>query len=349
MDAKSLRERKCFRCCIMTSKKNLAWILALCIGLMAASADQAPDPQQLLDAAHNATDLSQLGSYVLTARVIVNPGDSKKEQAGTLTISRDHELSRVELKINGKDEVQIGRNRASYIVPSQTLLSTSGLLGFDKNWDPLGWKDMKGGGQYKLGKAHAETVDGHQAWCFDKKTTYLKFTSTEKLCVDAAQPILLRRSIGKNWKGFTGYADYTKLGAQQYPQKVSIIREHMAPVNVTDVHIAPATLSGELFKPPENAIEVESCANEQPPEPKHTPEPSYPARASAESKKGMVLLTVIVAKDGTVPTAWSLTPDNYGFSESAEQTVRTWQFKPATCDGRAIAMEMNVEVNFNRF
>ena len=74
---------------------------------------------------------------MLTARVVLNPGDSKKEQAGTLTISRDHDLSRDELKINGKDEVQIRRNHASHVVPSQTLLSASGLIGFDKNWDPL--------------------------------------------------------------------------------------------------------------------------------------------------------------------------------------------------------------------
>jgi TonB family protein len=174
----------------------------------------------------------------------------------------------------------------------------------------------------------------------------MKFTSTEKLCFDAARSILLRRSVGKSWKEFT---DYTQVGAQEYPQKVTIVREHMVPIEVTDIHIVPATLSGELFTPPENAIEVESCANEQPPQPKQTPEPSFPARASAESKTGMVTLNVIVAKDGTVAMARSITPDNYGFSESAEETVRAWHFKPATCDGRAIAMEMNVEVNFSRF
>lgn len=333
----------------MTSKKNFLWILPLCLGLMSASADQAPDPQQLLDAAHKASDLSQLGSYVLTARVIVNPGDSKKEQAGTLTISRDHELSRVELKINGKNEVQIRRNHASYIVPSQTLLPTSGLIGFDKSWDPLHWRETGSGDKYKLGKVHAENIGEHRAWCFDKKTTYMKFTSTEKLCFDSTRPRLSRK--GASTKTRTEFMDYTQVGAgaQEYPQKVSMIREHMVPVEVTDIRIVSATLSGELFKPPENAIEVDSCANPQPPEPRHTPEPSYPERASAESKKGMVVLNVIVAKDGTVPMARSLTPDSYGFSESAEQTVRTWQFKPATCDGRAIAMEMNVEVNFNRF
>jgi TonB family protein len=330
----------------MTSKKNLFWLLPLCLGLMSASAEQAPDPQQLLNAVHKVSDLSPLGSYVLTARFILNPGDSKKEQAGTLTISRDHELSRLELKINGTDEVQIYRNHVSYIVPSQRMLPASGLIGFDKSWDPLHWKQMENDDKYKLGKAHAENIGEHHAWCFDKKTAYMKFTSTEKLCFDRTRPILLRRSFGKSQKEFM---DYAQVGAQEYPQKVSIIREHMIPIGVTDIRIVPATLSGELFKPPENALEVESCANEQPPQPKQTPEPSFPARASAESKTGMVTLNVIVAKDGTVAMARSITPDNYGFSESAEETVRTWHFKPATCDGRAIAMEMNVEVNFNRF
>ncbi|HEY2169778.1 MAG TPA: hypothetical protein VGJ30_09150, partial [Candidatus Angelobacter sp.] len=187
------------------------------MGSCSIANDKQADPQQLLDAAHKVSDLSRLGSYVLTARVVLNPGDSKREQAGTLTISRDRELSRVELKINGTDEVQIHRNHASYIVPSQRMLAASGLIGFDKNWDPAHWKDMEGGEDYKLGKAHAGTVGGHGAWCFDKKNTYIKSAWTEKLCFDAARSILLRRSVGKSWKEFT---DYTQVGAQEYPQKV---------------------------------------------------------------------------------------------------------------------------------
>jgi TonB family protein len=316
------------------------------VAIVFAFAQQTPDSQQLFDAVHKASDLSQLGPYVLTARVVVNLGDNKREQAGTLTISRDRELSRVELKINGKDEVQIHRNHVSYIVPSQTLLPASGLIGFDKSWDPAHWKQMEEDEKYKLGKAHDETAGEHRAWCFDKKTTYMKFTSTEKLCTDAARPILLRRTFGKSR---TEFIDYKQLGTQEYPQKVSIVREHMASIEVSDIQIVPASLPEELFKQPENAIEVESCANELLPQPKQTPEPSFPARASAESKHGMVILNVIVAKDGTIAMARSLTADNYGFSESATETVRTWKFKPATCDGRAIAAEMNVEVNFDRF
>ncbi|HXO38319.1 MAG TPA: hypothetical protein VN872_06760 [Candidatus Acidoferrum sp.] len=205
--------------------------------------EQAPAPQQLIDAVHKVSDLSPLGSYVLTARVVVNPGDSKRERAGTLTISRDHDLSRVELNINGKDEVQIHRNHASYIVPIQTVLPASGLIGFDKSWDPLHRKETEGEDKYKLGKAHAENIGEHGAWCFDKKTTtYMKFTSTEKLCFDATRPRLLRRSAST--KSRTEFKDYTQVGTQEYPQKVSILREHRVPIEVTDIHIVPATLSG---------------------------------------------------------------------------------------------------------
>lgn len=330
----------------MTSRKNLFWILPLCVGLISASDEQVPSAQELLDAVHKVSDLSSLSSYVLTGRVVVNPGDAKREQVGTLTISRDHDLSRVELKISGKDEVQIGRNKVRFIVPSQTLLPASGLIGLDKTWDPLTQNDLESGDKYKLGTAHAESIDGQKAWCFFKKTSYMKVTSTEQLCMDATRPLLLLTKFDK--KNQKVFMDYAESGTQKYPQKVSIIRERMAPVEVREIHVAPATLSEDLFKPPENAIEVETCVNEHYPEPKRTPEPAFPARASKESRHGMVVLNVIVAKDGTIALARSITPDEYGFSESAERTVRTWQFKPATCNGRPIATEMNIEVSFDR-
>ena len=51
-------------------------------------AQETPAPQQLIDAAHKASDLSQLGPYILNANVVVNPGDKKNEKTGRLTIAR---------------------------------------------------------------------------------------------------------------------------------------------------------------------------------------------------------------------------------------------------------------------
>ena len=326
----------------MTNRVTFTFLFLLLAAC--AFADDKPSAQELLDAAHRTADLSSLGSYVVTARVVVNAGDSRKERVGNLTISRDHDLSRIELNMDGTDEVQIQRDQLRYIVPSRRLLRASGLVHFDESWDPLSSGVTESYDKYSLGKAHSETVGQQLAWCFDMTTTYMQFRSKEKLCIDATRRVLLLRSEHANrWSKFM---DYAEMGVQRYPQRVSIVREHMAPFEVTDIHVAPASLPAELFEPPGNAIEVETCANQRPAEAKKTPEPVFPARGSADRQNAMVVLDVIVAKDGTVAFAKSLTPDESGFSESAERTVRTWQFKPATCNGRAIATEMEVEVSF---
>jgi hypothetical protein len=49
---------------------------------------------------------------------------------------------------------------------------------------------------------------------------------------------------------------------------------------------------------------------------------------------------------GLLCTIQPLTMDDYGFSQNAVKTVKTWQFQPATCNGRAVAAEMTIEVDF---
>jgi outer membrane biosynthesis protein TonB len=38
-----------------------------------------------------------------------------------------------------------------------------------------------------------------------------------------------------------------------------------------------------------------------------------------------------------------------GLDEKAVEKVTTWKFKPATKDGRSVAVEMSVEVSFNLY
>jgi outer membrane biosynthesis protein TonB len=39
--------------------------------------------------------------------------------------------------------------------------------------------------------------------------------------------------------------------------------------------------------------------------------------------------------------------DDYGFAQNALNTVKTWRFKPAACNGRSVAAEMNIEIEFS--
>ena len=86
-----------------------------------------------------------------------------------------------------------------------------------------------------------------------------------------------------------------------------------------------------------------------PPQPVSTPEPTYPDRASREHFEGMVVLVVVVNKDGRVENIRLLRPVGMGMEEAAVAAVQMWRFKPAIRDGEAVAVEMNIEVAFKKF
>lgn len=87
----------------------------------------------------------------------------------------------------------------------------------------------------------------------------------------------------------------------------------------------------------------------QPPKPLFTPEPPFPDRASREHYEGIVVLNVIVDKTGRVQNIRLVRPAGMGMEEEAVATVSKWRFKPAQREGEPVAVEMNIEVAFNKF
>jgi TonB family protein len=158
--------------------------------------------------------------------------------------------------------------------------------------------------------------------------------------------VLLRD--GQDAKNRKEFLDYAAIQGHMFPQKVDIFRRDMLPLSIEQITVTPATLTDDVFRAPANALEIEGCDNKEPPKPKQTPEPAFPDSAPIH-KKALVTVYAIVTKEGKVGEAHALSPDHDGFSESAVKTVRTWRFKPATCNGNPVAAEMNVEVSFNRF
>jgi outer membrane biosynthesis protein TonB len=59
-----------------------------------------------------------------------------------------------------------------------------------------------------------------------------------------------------------------------------------------------------------------------------------------------VYLYVLINARGNVAESQALAMDAYGLAQNAVNTVKTWRFKPATCNGHAVAAEMNIEVDF---
>lgn len=87
--------------------------------------------------------------------------------------------------------------------------------------------------------------------------------------------------------------------------------------------------------------------NVKPPQARFTPAPEYSAIAQYEKYRGIVVVSVIVGKDGKVYRPRLLRPLGMGLDEIALANVQTWHFQPSIHKGEPVAVEMNVEVEFN--
>ncbi len=86
----------------------------------------------------------------------------------------------------------------------------------------------------------------------------------------------------------------------------------------------------------------------KPPKATHTRDPEYSREALKANYQGTVVLWLIVAADGSPRNIRVSRSLGMGLDEKAIEAVRTWRFKPATKDGEAVPVQINVEVTFRR-
>ncbi len=81
----------------------------------------------------------------------------------------------------------------------------------------------------------------------------------------------------------------------------------------------------------------------------YDPEPEYSEEARKAKYQGTVVLWVIVGTDGRAHDVQVARTLGMGLDEKAIQAVRTWKFEPARLNGRPVAVQINVEVNFRLY
>jgi protein TonB len=74
----------------------------------------------------------------------------------------------------------------------------------------------------------------------------------------------------------------------------------------------------------------------------------YPEKARADKKEGMVVLEVLVRKDGTVGEVKTLrvSEKDYGFEQAAAAAVRKWTFRPALKSGTPVEVRCSLVLDF---
>ncbi|HKT87843.1 MAG TPA: energy transducer TonB [Candidatus Sulfotelmatobacter sp.] len=79
----------------------------------------------------------------------------------------------------------------------------------------------------------------------------------------------------------------------------------------------------------------------------YTPEPEYTDKARRKKINGVVLLSFVVAKDGTVRDPAVTRSLESSLDKQALDTVKKWRFEPATKDGQPVAVRIQAEMSFH--
>ncbi len=112
---------------------------------------------------------------------------------------------------------------------------------------------------------------------------------------------------------------------------------------------APISLSGKEHPPicRGNDSDAPGCITA--PHATYSPDPKYPKKESKAHRRGTVVLDLVVDTDGLphgIKVDLPLSPE---FDEAALDAVKKWKFSPATKDGKPIATEIKVEVDFRLY
>lgn len=80
-----------------------------------------------------------------------------------------------------------------------------------------------------------------------------------------------------------------------------------------------------------------------------TPDPEYSEEARKAKYQGTVVLWLIVDPDGKPRDIKVARALGMGLDQKAIEAVRRWKFEPAMKDGKPVAVQINVEVNFRLY
>lgn len=75
-------------------------------------------------------------------------------------------------------------------------------------------------------------------------------------------------------------------------------------------------------------------------------EPRYPEDARAARVAGIVILEVVIDRNGNVKNPRVLKPLPFGLDQSAVDAVRQWKFLPGTVNGEPVDVIFNLTINF---
>jgi protein TonB len=128
------------------------------------------------------------------------------------------------------------------------------------------------------------------------------------------------------------------------PEPIRLPEDIEQDIEIPDTDIVFGIPEGPPPAEPEGPIRV--GGDVKPPEKLVAPSPQYTEIARKARIQGVVIVEAIIDKQGNVTNVKILKGLPMGLDQAAAEAVQKWKFKPATLNGKPVAVIYNLTVNF---
>lgn len=128
------------------------------------------------------------------------------------------------------------------------------------------------------------------------------------------------------------------------PEPIRLPEDIQPEIDIPDTDIIFGIPEGPPAAEPEGPIRV--GGDVKPPEKVSAPSPQYTEIARKARIQGVVIVEAIIDKEGNVTNVKILKGLPMGLDSAASDAVSKWKFRPATLNGKPVAVIYNLTVNF---
>jgi len=326
----------CTRCPLI-----LAFVIAvLCTCAFANQKDD--EAKALVQRAMNISAIREEGSppFRLRANVKITQEDGSVVEGTYTETWVSNTLWRRETALGDFRRTQVVAGRKTWTSDSSNVVPER-LAAVAATFDPwLGFANT-----WKADKFGDHQVDGNTARCFRTKR---ELWGVSELCFENNTGALAERIVpvhvrNKNVDGVCIYQGYQPLGDRKVPTSYSCSEDKKLVLQAQVIELAlRPQVDDRLFAALPDGKEAVHCpTRKQPPTVIHSVEPPV------TGNDGVVTLALLVGVDGRphdLRVANSLDPTS---DTAALEAVRQWRFRPATCEGQPMEVEIAVEIDFH--
>ena len=306
----------------------------LTLSSLLSASDKTAEGQAILEQARSRSDIRELASFTMKAKVKIENQDKRLEGEYALLWNGPDQW-REEISFPGFDEIRIGR---------------SGTVALKRNLDfvPLRVHQLELALNYGRGdlalrsdegikQVRTRKVNGIEARCVEITNKL----NAREICVDASTGAMIRE------KPFID-KEFSALGAKVFPHILSYVEEGktVAEAEVTELKTAER-LPPSAFEVPAGAVSKPSCLNPKTGLLIKKHNPFYPELERRRYVQGTVAIYAVIGVDGSLHDLRIVSGVSPALDKASLDAVQQWRYEPYTCQDIPIEVETMIEVNYS--